>query len=151
MHIRAEGGRQLSAGSCPVTLKVGKMAISTKCKAAGLAAVLGLAFMGNVARADPCKNVLDDFKRLIDNANREISSSLANLQEATRRSPDDKRRDAMVAQNCAASAEALGIFKSYRVVLVACMDERDTSRRDVLDNLDRSISQIRASLDKACY
>ena len=90
-----------------MTLKVDKMAISTKCRAAGLAAVLGLAFMGNVASAD------------------------------------------MVAQNCAASAEALGIFKS--MVFVACMDERDASRRDVLDNLDRSISQVRASLDKACY
>jgi hypothetical protein len=132
-------------------LKVGKVAISTKWKAAGLAAVIGLAFMGNVARADPCKKILDDFKRLIDNANREISSTLANLQEATRRTPDAKRRDAMVAQNCAASAEALGTFRSYRVVLVACMDERDASRRDVFDKLDRSISEIRASLDKACH
>jgi hypothetical protein len=135
----------------PVTLKVSKVAIAIKCKVAGLAVVLGLTFSANAARADPCKMILDDFKRLVDNANREISSTLANLQEATRRTPDDRRRDAMVAQNCAASAEALGTFKSYRVVLVACMDERDASRRDSLDNLDRSISQIRASLDKACH
>ena len=39
----------------------------------------------------------------------------------------------------------------YRVVLVACMGERDASGRDVLDKLDRSISQIRVSLDKACH
>ena len=126
------------------------MAILTKCKVAGLAA-LGLAFMGNVARADPCKIILDDFKRLIDNANREITTTLANLQEATRRAPDERRRDTMVAQNCAASAEALGTFKAYRVVLVACMGEHDANRRNVLDNLDRSVSQIRAALDKACH
>jgi hypothetical protein len=126
------------------------VAISIKWKAAGLPAVLGLAFTGEVARADPCKNLLDDFKRLADNANREVSSSLANLQEATGRTPDAQRRVVLLAQNCAASAEALGTFKSYRVVLVACMDERDASRRDALDKVDRSISQIRVSLDKAC-
>jgi hypothetical protein len=31
------------------------------------------------------------------------------------------------------------------------MDERDTSRADVLTTLDRSISQTRAWLDKACH
>jgi hypothetical protein len=127
------------------------VAISTNWKAAALAAVLGLASTGNVARADPCQNILGDFKRLVDNANREIASTLTNLQEATGRTADEKRRIGMVAQNCAASAEALGTFKSYRVVLEACMDERDARRRDVLEELDRSISRIRASLDKACH
>ena len=79
---------------------------------------------------------------LSDNANRDISSTLANLQEATGRTTDDKQRLATVAQNCAASAEAFGTFKSYRVVLVACVDEHDANGRDVLDKLDRSISQI---------
>jgi ABC-type transporter Mla subunit MlaD len=127
------------------------VAFSARWKAEGLAAVLGLAYMGNVACADPCQKILDDLKRLVDNVNRDISSTLANLQEATGRTTNDKQRLAMVAQNCAASAEAFGTFKSYRVVLVACVDEHDASSRDVLDKLDRSISQIRVSLDKACH
>lgn len=127
------------------------MAISTRWKAVGLAAALSVTFIGNAARADPCKNILDDFKRLVDNASREISSAHVTLQVSTGRIPNDKGRVAMVGQICAASAEALGTFKSYRVVLVGCMDERDPSRSDVLDKLDRSISQVRASLDKLCH
>jgi hypothetical protein len=125
--------------------------ISTRWKAVGLAAVLGLALMGNAARADPCKDILDDFKKLVDNANRAVSSALVNLQQSTGRSPDDKGRVAMVGQICAASAEALGTFRAYRVVVVSCVAERDASRNDILDKLDRSISQTRAALDKACH
>jgi hypothetical protein len=127
------------------------VAISTTWKAVGLAAGLGVAFIGNAARADPCKNILDDFKRLVDNASREISSAHVTLQVSTGRILNDKGRVAMVGQICVASAEALGTFKSYRVVLVGCMDERGPSRSDVLDKLDRSISQVRASLDKVCH
>jgi hypothetical protein len=127
------------------------VAISTRWKAVAPAAVLVLALMGNAARADPCKGILDDFKKLVDNAGREVSSARVDLQQSTGTIPSDKGRVAMEAAICAASAGALGTFKAYRVVIVGCMDERDTSRADVLTTLDRSISQTRAWLDKACH
>ncbi|MGA8157163.1 MAG: hypothetical protein WB822_13340 [Rhodoplanes sp.] len=104
----------------------------------------------NVARADPCKSILEEIKTLSDRANREVESSAANLQEAASEVPNDKRRIALIAQSCAAVAEALGVFRSYRIVLAGCMDEQETGRSDALDMLDRSISRLRVSLDKAC-
>lgn len=104
----------------------------------------------NVARADPCKSILEEIKTLSDRANREVESSAANLQEAASEVPNDKRRIALIAQSCAAVAEALGVFRSHRIVLAGCMDEQETGRSDALDMLDRSISRLRVSLDKAC-
>jgi len=52
----------------------------------------------NVARADPCKPILDEIKTLSDRANRELESSAANLQEAASEVPDDKRRIALIAR-----------------------------------------------------
>jgi len=104
----------------------------------------------NVARADPCKSILEEIKTLSDRANREVKSSAANLQEAASEVPNDKRRIALIAQSCAAVAEALGVFRSHRIVLAGCMDEQETGRSDALDMLDRSISRLRVSLDKAC-
>jgi hypothetical protein len=113
-------------------------------------AVLALQVTANAARADACKNILEQFKSAADRANREVSSTLANLQEAASQVPDDKRRIALIAQSCAAAAEAAGVFKSYRIVVAECMGDRETGRSDFLDQLDRSISQIRVKLDKAC-
>jgi hypothetical protein len=104
----------------------------------------------NVARADPCKSILEEIKTLSDRANREVESSAANLQEAASEVPNDKQRIALIAQSCAAVAEALGVFRSHRIVLAGCMDEQETGRSDALDMLDRSISRLRVSLDKAC-
>jgi hypothetical protein len=101
----------------------------------------------NVARADPCNPILDELKTLSDRANREVESSAANLQEAPSEVPDDKRR---IARSCAAAAEALGVFRSYRIVVAGCMGEQETGRSNALDMLDRSISRLRVSLDKAC-
>jgi hypothetical protein len=113
-------------------------------------AVLALQLTANAAPADACKNILDQFKSAADRANREVSSTIVNLQEAASQVPDDKRRIALIAQSCAATAEAAGIFKSYRIVVAECMGDRETGRSDALDQLDRSISQIRVKLDKAC-
>jgi hypothetical protein len=104
----------------------------------------------NVARADPCKPVLDEMKTLSDRANREVESSAANLQEAASEVPDDKRRIALIARSCAAVAEALGVFRSYRIVVAGCTGKEETGRSNALDMLDRSISRLRVSLDKAC-
>jgi hypothetical protein len=72
------------------------------------------------------------------------------LQDAASQVPDDKKRIGLIAQSCAASAEALGIFKAYRIVAAECVGERETGRSDFLDKLDRSISQIRVTLDRSC-
>ncbi|MGZ8371399.1 MAG: hypothetical protein ACXW3G_00470 [Rhodoplanes sp.] len=104
----------------------------------------------NAARADPCKNMLDELKTLSNRANREGESAAANLQEAVSEVPDDKRRIALIARSCTAAAEALGVFKSYRIVVAGCMGEQEPGRSNALDAIDRSISRLRVSLDKAC-
>jgi hypothetical protein len=104
----------------------------------------------SAAPADACKNILAQFKHVADRANREMASSLVNLQEFARKASDDKRRLALTAQSCAASAEASGIFKTYRIVIAECTGDRDVGRADFLDRIDRSISQIRVAFDKAC-
>jgi hypothetical protein len=113
--------------------------------------VLALQAAATTARADACTSILDQLKNAADRAAREVSSTSVNLQEAASQVPDDKRRIALIAQSCAASAEALGVLKSYRIVVAECMGDRETGRSDVLDKLDRSISQIRVMLDKACH
>jgi hypothetical protein len=112
--------------------------------------VVALLASVNVVRADPCKTILDEFKTLSDRANREVESTAANLQEAASEVPDDKRRIALIARSCAAAAEAFGVFKSYRIVVAGCVGEQETGRSNALDMLDRSISRLRVSLDKAC-
>jgi hypothetical protein len=113
-------------------------------------AVLVFNIAADAAPADACRNILQQFKTVADRANREVASTLVNLQEAASKVPDDKRRLALIAQSCAASAEAAGVFKTYRIVVAECTPDRDPARSDLLDKLDRSISQIRVALDKAC-
>ncbi|MFY9700352.1 MAG: hypothetical protein WAK34_18875 [Rhodoplanes sp.] len=106
--------------------------------------------MVDVARADPCQTILEEFKTLSDRANREVESTVANLREAVSDVRDDKTRIELIARSCAAAAEALGVFKSYRIAVSACMGEQAPGRSNALDTLDRSISRLRVSLDKAC-
>jgi hypothetical protein len=113
-------------------------------------AVLAFNIGAHAAPADACKSILQQFKTVADRAHREVASTLVNLQEAASKVPDDKRRLALIAQSCAASAEAAGVFKTYRIVVAECTADRDPARSDMLDKLDRSISQIRVALDKAC-
>lgn len=102
------------------------------------------------APADACRNLLDLFKNAADRASREMASSLVNLQEIASKASDDRRRLALMSQSCAASAEASGVYKTYRIVVTECTGDRDVGRSDLLDRLDRSISQIRVALDRAC-
>jgi len=118
------------------------------CLACGV--ILTLQLTASPVRADACQSILDQIKSAADRATREVSSTGVNLQEAISQVSDDKRRVALVAQSCAASAEAVGVLKSYRIVFAECTGDRETGRSDALDRLDRSISQIRVMLDKGC-
>ena len=102
------------------------------------------------APADACRNLLEQFKNAADRANRDMASSLVNIRESAGKAPDDRQRLALMSQSCAASAEASGVYKTYRLVVAECTGDRDVGRSDLLDRLDRSISQIRVALDKAC-
>ena len=113
-------------------------------------AALALQVPAKAAHADACKNLLGQFKSAVDRANREVATTVKNLQESASQVPNDKRRIALIAQSCAASAEAAGVLKSYRIVIAECMGDRDRAQSDFLQELDRSISQIRVALDKAC-
>ena len=112
--------------------------------------VLAAQITASAAPADACKNILQQFKSAADRANREVSTALVNLQEAASQVPSDKRRIALIAQSCVASAEAAGVLKSYRIVIDGCMGDRDPARSDFLDMIDRSISNLRQALDRAC-
>ena len=112
--------------------------------------VVALLALVDVARADPCQTILEEFKTLSDRANREVKSTVANLREAVSDVRDDKTRIELIARSCAAAAEALGVFKSYRIAVSGCMGEQAAGRSNALDTLDRSISRLRVSLDKAC-
>jgi len=113
-------------------------------------ALLASQITATAAPADACKNILEQFKTAADRADREIASTFANLQQLASKASDDRRRLALIAQSCAASAEASGVFKTYRIVIAECTGDRDLARSDLLDRIDRSISQIRVALDKAC-
>lgn len=113
-------------------------------------AILAFCTTASVAPADSCKNILQQFKGVADRANREVASTLLSLQEVSSKAPDDKRRMSLIAQSCAASAEAAGVLKTYRIVIVECMNDRDPAQWELLDRVDRSVSQIRVALDKAC-
>jgi hypothetical protein len=115
-----------------------------------LGAIVALQLAATTVRADACKSILEQLKSAADRADREVASTVTNLQEAAGKPPDDKQRVTLIARSCAASAEAMGIFKSFRIVVAECMGDRETGRSDILDKLDRSISQIRVTLDKAC-
>ena len=112
--------------------------------------LLAFPIAGNAAPVDACKSILEQFKSVADRANREMASTLVNLQALASKAPDDKRRLALLAQSCAAAAEASGVFKTYRIVIAECTSDRDSTRSDLLDRVDRSISNIRVALDKAC-
>ena len=126
------------------------MAIQMRQMILACGAVLALHISASAAPADTCKNILQQLKSAADRANREVGLTVVNLQEAVSQVPDDKRRIALIAQSCVASAEAAGVLKTYRIVVAECMADRDPGRSDLLDRLDRSISQIRVALDKAC-
>jgi hypothetical protein len=113
-------------------------------------ALLAFQMTAAAAPVNACKNILEQFKSAADRANREMTSTLVNLQELGKKAPDERRRLTLLAQSCAASAEASGVFKTYRIVVAECTGDRDLARSDLLDRLDRSISQIRVALDKAC-
>jgi hypothetical protein len=112
--------------------------------------VVALLTLVDVARADPCQTILEEFKTLSDRASREVKLAEANLREAVSDVRGDKRRIELIARSCAAAAEALGVFRSYRIVVSGCMGEQATGRSDALFTLDRTISRLRVSLDKAC-
>jgi hypothetical protein len=90
------------------------------------------------------------FKSAVDRANREVATTAKNLQESASQVPNDKKRIALIAQSCAASAEAAGVLKSYRIVIAECMSDRDQAQSDLLQELDRSVSRIGVALDRAC-
>ena len=112
--------------------------------------VVALLTLVDVARADPCQTILEEFKTLSDRASREVKLAEANLREAVSDVRGDKRRIELIARSCAAAAEALGVFRSYRIVVSGCMGEQAAGRSDALFTLDRTISRLRVSLDKAC-
>lgn len=112
--------------------------------------IAAVVILVELAHADPCQIIQDEFKTLSDRANREVKLSVANLREAVSDVRTDKRRIELIARSCAAAAEALGVFKSYRIVVSGCLGEGTTGRSDALDALDRTISRLRVSLDKAC-
>lgn len=102
------------------------------------------------AHAAACPRLLADFKRSADNATRDVSRAAEDRQRAIQRSADQDRRTRLMAQFCAATAEASGILKSYRTVMQACVPENAAERNAGLDALNHTISQIRASLDRDC-
>ena len=102
------------------------------------------------APADACKTILAQFKGAADRASREIAATAANLQESASQVPNDKRRISLIARSCAASSEALGVLKSYRIVSATCMGDSGQARSDFLNNLDREISKILVMLNRAC-
>jgi hypothetical protein len=112
--------------------------------------VVALLASFDVACADPCQTILEQFKTLSDRANREAELTAANLREAVSDVRDDKTRIELIARSCVAAAEALGVLKSYRIAVSGCMGEQAGGRSNALDALDRSISRLRVSLDKAC-
>jgi len=112
--------------------------------------IAALLILVDVTHADPCQTIQEEFKALSDRANREVDLSVANLREAVSDVRGDKRRIELIARSCAAAAEALGVFKSYRIVVSGCLGEQATGRSDALFTLDRTISKLRVSLDKAC-
>jgi len=113
-------------------------------------ALLAFPITASAAPADACKSILEQLKNAADRATREMASTLVILQELASKSSDDRRRLVLIAQSCAASAEASGVLKTYRIVVAECTADRDLARSDLLDRLDRSISQIRVAVDKAC-
>lgn len=72
--------------------------------------VVALLASFDVACADPCQTILEEFKTLSDRANREVESTVANLREAVSDVRDDKTRIALIARSCVAAAEALGFL-----------------------------------------
>ena len=81
-----------------------------------LGAVLAFHIAASAAPADACKNILQQqSKSAADRANREVASTVVNLQEAVSQVPDDKRRIALIARSCVASAEAAGESAGGRV------------------------------------
>jgi hypothetical protein len=81
------------------------------------------------AQPDECEAMMTTVKTLIDKI--------------------DPRRPDNDAQKCAASGEALGLFKSFRIVSDGCLEEGDARTR-VLAGLDRSIRQVQTEVDKNC-
>ena len=64
-----------------------------------LGAVLAFHIAASPAHANTCKNILQQSKSAADRANREVASTVVNLQEAVSQVPDDKRRIALIARS----------------------------------------------------
>ena len=143
LSAKTKKGRLISVDRGEIRLRFRKIALA-------FGAALALQLPAKAAPADVCKSLLEQFKTAADRANREVSSTGRNLQESASQVATDKGRIALIAQSCAASAEAAGILKSYRIVIAGCMSDRDRVQSDLLQELDRTISQIRVALDKAC-
>ena len=111
------------------------------------ASVLGYAAP---AHAAACPRLLQEFKRSADNAGRAVTRVMEDRQRAVQRGADQDRRTRLMAQFCAATAEAYGILKSHQTVMLACLPENAPGRNDSLDALNHSISQTRTSLDRDC-
>lgn len=101
----------------------------------------------DVACADPCQAILEEFKTLSDRANREVESTVANLREAVSEVRDDKTRIELIARSCVAAAEALGVFKSYRIAVSGCMGEQ-ASRSVECSRCARPINQPTARITR---
>jgi len=114
------------------------------------AALTGVPGLAGQAHAAACPRLLEDFRRSADNATRDVSRASEDRQRAIQRSVNPDRQTQLMAQFCAATAEASGVLKSYRIVMQACIPEKEPGRNDGLDTLNHSISQIRASLDRDC-
>jgi hypothetical protein len=95
---------------------------------AAAAAVLALA-AAPLAHAEECEDMMKSVKTMIDKI--------------------DAHKPGSDAQKCAASGEALGVFKSFRIVSDGCLEEGDT-RTKALAGLDRAIRQVQTEVDKNC-
>ena len=112
--------------------------------------VCALQTMATDSHADTCADILDKVKSAANRAISEMSAANSSSQSSVAEVSNDKRRVLLLSQSCTASAEAVGILKSYRIVVAECRGDRQSDRSDLLDELDRSISKIRVKLDKDC-
>lgn len=112
--------------------------------------VLVLQITAMECRADTCTSLLDQVKSAADRAVSDMSDAGSNSQSSVSEIRNEQQRLLSLTRSCAASGEAAGILKSYRIVIAECQGDRPSGRSDRLDDLDRSISKIRVMLDKNC-
>lgn len=100
---------------------------------------------------EACARLLNGLDVFTRQTNEKVKGAAARIEAAQKQNPtmSDRERGVLAKHFCAAYGEALGSYEASRIAAAECIGATPDGKQQV-DALDKAITSMRATIEKAC-